>query len=159
MNRVRLQAFSVLYRLSRWSKEKHIHLKNSFVRSYTPCWPLSEMLIVCSKTWMMALSTKSGLRKYAQIMKERHKKGLRAVQLNRQSPNIARGKNRHKHGQQNIVCSKRGHLSSPLELYGGIKPEQTTHTIILYLHRKHIYPHASWKCRLNMSIRLNVPFN
>ena len=76
-----------------------------------------------------------------------------AVQLNRQSPNIARGKNRHKHGQQNIVCSKRGHLSSPLELYGGIKPEQTTHTIILYLHRKHIYPtrHESvdWICQLD----------
>ena len=46
-----------------------------------------------------------------------------SVQLNRQSPNIARGKNRHKLGQQNIVCSNREHLSSPREMYGGIKLE------------------------------------
>ena len=53
-----------------------------------------------------------------------------SVQLNRQSPNIARGKNRHKLGQQNIVRSNREHLSSPPEMYGGNKPEQTTHTMI-----------------------------
>ena len=63
-----------------------------------------------------------------------------AVQLNRQSPNIARGKNRHKLGQENIVCSNREHLSSPPGMYGGIKPEQTTHTMIGCLNRKHIYP-------------------
>ena len=62
-----------------------------------------------------------------------------SVQLNRQSPNIARGKNRHKLGQQNIVCSNREHLSSPREMYGGIKPEKTTHTMIGCLNRKHIY--------------------
>ena len=84
-----------------------------------------------------------------------------AVQLNRQSPNIVRGKNRQTQ-QATKYCSfwQGAFEHPPPELYGGITPEQTTHTMIWSPLRKYIYlPHASRRRDASFNHRYIWHFN